>query len=683
MKKENQREKEIKNLLPIVRIAKNWAEIKESDLSDRSKLIAKFDEGYYSVMLLDEDGKFKRLISQYQFKEDFLKSSFRCTKNLYVNYEENENALKLKLAEMFYDTKAKEVPVLYEGRISALGRLSNYFDIYGQWDSMRVYNFRWEWIDKDVAREYFCNRRSILISSEHGLLEGFREAFSSFLDIVVYKDVLLNRCLAGGFDMMVQGSDFFQGFPMEKVWVHRLYFILLVETVRRWLSRRGIAVHFFSYGEKVPEVENRVDTQNEQIGATRGFLREGNEPYFIVDGNYYDDVIGERRRKPGYHSGRRSTTKAKNVSGNGIYFFGPCVALGLGSYMPEKSIESIIQRKLNIDDLNFHVVNCGTEAIPGGGAIWFNWLYRLMDTPLRCGDIVVIFERMFDHWGIEHNWIPPNYHSLLPPFISEDNIDKKVFFEPHLEHLNPTGCEIAAEYIYKIMWKDINVNRFPDVRKAFFSIHRLPMRKVSRINEWLNQLSMYSPKQKEDVGAVVMCGDPITIGHLHLVKEAMRKCDFLYIFLTNKEDFLITLEKRIEFLREYFREDTVAVLSLGTCERQPFRWDRPPGDFLTIPPEKYDPVEDTYTFARYIAPRLGIRKRFVGEEPYDLFKQHYNILKREILEEEGIEYVEIPRIKLGDGRDIITSNVRKILQENGWEACRDYLPKDEVGFFEK
>ena len=104
--------------------------------------------------------------------------------------------------------------------------------------------------------------------------------------------------------------------------------------------------------------------------------------------------------------------------------------------------------------------------------------------------------------------------------------------------------------------------------------------------------------------------------------------------------------------------------------------------FVLDAERNFDPVDDTYTFARYIAPILNIRRRFVGEEPFDTFKHRYNILKHEILLEEGIEWVEIPRFKLADGRDVITSKVREIWKKEGWQACRDYLPEEEIRLLE-
>lgn len=54
---------------------------------------------------------------------------------------------------------------------------------------------------------------------------------------------------------------------------------------------------------------------------------------------------------------------------------------------------------------------------------------------------------------------------------------------------------------------------------------------------------------------------------------------------------------------------------------------------------------DFRLFATYIAPALGITKRFVGEEPSDLLTRQYNKYMKKILSAFNIEVVEIPRKK--------------------------------------
>ncbi len=50
---------------------------------------------------------------------------------------------------------------------------------------------------------------------------------------------------------------------------------------------------------------------------------------------------------------------------------------------------------------------------------------------------------------------------------------------------------------------------------------------------------------------------------------------------------------------------------------------------------------DIAIFAEKIAPQLGIKYRFVGEEPNDEVTNEYNLAMKRILPKSGIELVEI------------------------------------------
>lgn len=88
-------------------------------------------------------------------------------------------------------------------------------------------------------------------------------------------------------------------------------------------------------------------------------------------------------------------------------------------------------------------------------------------------------------------------------------------------------------------------------------------------------------------------------------------------------------------------------------------------------------------FARYIAPELGITKRFAGEEPTDKITKQYNEQMYIILKEFGIEFEEIPR-KCCENEVISASKVRQLLKEKNWEEIKRMVPECTYEFlFEK
>lgn len=87
-----------------------------------------------------------------------------------------------------------------------------------------------------------------------------------------------------------------------------------------------------------------------------------------------------------------------------------------------------------------------------------------------------------------------------------------------------------------------------------------------------------------------------------------------------------------------------------------------------------DASKDLEIFARYIAPALGITKRFVGEEPTDKVTRQYNQQMQDLLGDFGIELEIIPRKEL-DGVAISASNVRRYMKEGNWEAVKKLVPE--------
>lgn len=643
MEQENQkkREKQVKKVLPLVHIGEKWATIQEVDSQNLAMIIQKFDEGYHTVSIVDSEGNFQRLVDKNQFREDFPKKEYRTQKDLHVEYESDEDEMKFKLANLFFATPRCEIPILQDGKIKAVGRYSSYFDSEGRWDSRQVYNIHWEWIDDSVAKEYFANRKKILISSEKWFLKGFREKFSSCLDIEVYRDDFLDKCIAGEFDILIAGSNVFQKLPIEQRQAHQLYCTLLSETVRRWLDKHGVELHYMSTEDKLPGIENMLSNQKKLIGGTVGYLRECEEPYFIVDGNDLDKVVGTANVLPNFHAGRRCVTEANSLQGNSIFFYGPCTAVGYASYDPDENIESFLQKLINEENLNYHVVNCGTEGVVGE-ATTINWLYRMMDTPVRRGDKMIVFLTPSLFWGKDLGVFPVKIHKLVEAFTDNSHFGKKYFVDAAIGHMNVAGYEVAANYIFKELQNDIREENlsFDSSSHTFFRENSSSINGNSKIARCLEHLPDLI--NIEDKGAIILQTDSLTMQQGYLIQEAVKRCKYLYIFLIGSDEEAISTKKTI--IEEYTKEFSVTIYSLGMYMRDCYMWDWKLVQFKSVPPRKFDPIADTYTFARYIAPHLGIKKYFSLADGGDTFEHRYNILKQEILREEGMEWIEISRI---------------------------------------
>lgn len=92
-----------------------------------------------------------------------------------------------------------------------------------------------------------------------------------------------------------------------------------------------------------------------------------------------------------------------------------------------------------------------------------------------------------------------------------------------------------------------------------------------------------------------------------------------------------------------------------------------------------DASKDLYIFVEYIAKNLGIQKRFVGEEPFDTVTRQYNLQMKKILEDAGIEVIEIPR-KLAGNVIISASKVRKCLADGDEDIIKELVPQSTLEY---
>jgi len=88
---------------------------------------------------------------------------------------------------------------------------------------------------------------------------------------------------------------------------------------------------------------------------------------------------------------------------------------------------------------------------------------------------------------------------------------------------------------------------------------------------------------------------------------------------------------------------------------------------------------DVELFGKYIAPKLGINIRFVGEEPLDHITQQYNHAMQRILPQHNIDFEVIPRKESG-GSVISASRVRALLEEKDFDAIKKIVPNTTFSY---
>ena len=183
--------------------------------------------------------------------------------------------------------------------------------------------------------------------------------------------------------------------------------------------------------------------------------------------------------------------------------------------------------------------------------------------------------------------------------------------------------------------------------------------------------SMLQPGDAEKtVGAVVMNGNPFTLGHQALVEYAASHCDVLHLFVVEENRSEFPTDVRLRLVKEgtaYLPNVRVYLSGHYMISSATF-----PTYFLKAGEDAaaLQSELDITLFAERIAPLLHITKRFAGQEPLDQTTNCYNRAMERILPRRGIEFCEIPRRYAGE-EVISASKVRRLLRERG--VCGEVL----------
>lgn len=173
-----------------------------------------------------------------------------------------------------------------------------------------------------------------------------------------------------------------------------------------------------------------------------------------------------------------------------------------------------------------------------------------------------------------------------------------------------------------------------------------------------------APEGVSDIGSIVMNCNPVTNGHLALIRHGAAHCAFLYLFVVEEDRSFFPFADRLELVRRA----TEGMERVCVCPGGPFIISAMtfPTYFLkeTESPSLLQSELDVTLFGQCLAPPLGIRKRFAGQEPLDPVTRCYNETMARLLPGMGVEFCEIPRAERG-GAPISASRVRRILKEEG------------------
>ncbi len=179
--------------------------------------------------------------------------------------------------------------------------------------------------------------------------------------------------------------------------------------------------------------------------------------------------------------------------------------------------------------------------------------------------------------------------------------------------------------------------------------------------------------RKGNNGAVVVNCNPFTLGHRYLIEEAASKVDTLYVFVVREDRSAFPFDVRMRLVREGTANlENLVVLDSSHYAVSGITF---PAYFL----KAEDPVSqiqmevDLALFGKYLAPFFGIRRRFIGTEPYCRTTRLYSETMKRVLPGYGIETVQVERRRVGEGV-ISAYRVREAIRNEAFETLRRLVP---------
>lgn len=488
-----------------------------------------------------------------------------------------------------------------------------------------------------------------------------------------------------------------------------VYAEILYDETLTFLENNGVKYYFFE--TPIPQkIKNLSDTDKKFLNKRNSELVQGETLEELLSLLYKDNADCYKFVKENYLSkyrlksngryrvlvdfksdmynainGKRYTAFAPDIPvKNHIWVHGPCT---VGGYCVSDSytIPSYLQTLANSEGKLYSLVNCGT----GGGSDLINDFEYILDSDFNKGDVVLNINTT---------------NKILDPIFEKHSINKyetsSLFDRPHNHgnwvmngmgfHINHVGNEVIANYIYDVIKPELNNDKPTEPQKTvkyqFEDEADTFLDDNPDFKSYLDELRTIKEKNNVNgkVGSIVMNCNPFTLGHRYLIEQAAKQVDHLYIFVVEEDKSVFPFKDRMNLVKEGVADlgEKITVLPSG-------KWII---SLLTFPEyfnkddlqgAAIDPSNDIKLFGKYICPALGINKRFVGEEPFDLVTRQYNETMRRELPLLNIDFQEIPR-KSVKGDDVISATkVRKALKANDFETLKRYVPQSTLIYLQE
>jgi [citrate (pro-3S)-lyase] ligase len=185
-------------------------------------------------------------------------------------------------------------------------------------------------------------------------------------------------------------------------------------------------------------------------------------------------------------------------------------------------------------------------------------------------------------------------------------------------------------------------------------------------------------RKGDSIGAIVMNANPFTLGHLHLVEQAVKQCDWLHLFVVQQDTSFFSFADRLNMVKAgvaHLPNVSVHESSQYIISRATF-----PAYFLkeSVKIQQAWSEIDVLIFRNFIGPALGITHRFIGTEPFCEVTRQYNQTLHLLLASQ-IEVIEMPRLK-ANGEAISASEVRRLFTTEQFSRIQEIVPDSTFAY---
>lgn len=195
---------------------------------------------------------------------------------------------------------------------------------------------------------------------------------------------------------------------------------------------------------------------------------------------------------------------------------------------------------------------------------------------------------------------------------------------------------------------------------------------VDRISAYVENLKGIAAKDPGEAAAIVVNCNPFTLGHQYLIETAAQNSRKVYVLVVEEDQSVFPFKDRIELVcKGTAHLDNVVVLPGGRYVVSSLTF---PSYFTRVSDlAAAHSAVDVELFLHYIAPALGIVRRYIGTEPFSEVTEIYNNTIKTRLTAAGIS-VDVIERKAIDGISVSASKVRRLIAEKRLEETKALVP---------